>query len=262
MSIIFAAYDLLSLPLAGLTPSWHVVVDAGTGAPISPQPTFTDIGDGLYQIGSALTSSGSGIIDLGATALPRFIHVDGSSHSTAAAYDSATELPIAGLTPIWDSIVDGGGLPVAGPAFTDLGLGLYRIDYSGPDSRAGVIDFGVGRSPRFSQWAYDPFNADPPVIANMVPAPGSIGQMVLIDFDVTDVDPGILRIILHLKYAADAETLVVHDGSSFNPPFDGPLNVRTSISDGFHYTLMPAGGWTGGFTLEVVAIDSAGNQAT
>ena len=260
MSIIFSAYDLSGQPLPGLVPVWHVVLDAGTGVAIGPQPTFTSLGDGLYSIGSALTSNAAGIVDLGVTASPRFVHIDAITDATVAAYDETTGLPVAGLTPIWDSTVDGGGLPVAGPAFTDLGSGLYRVDYAGPDSRSGVIDLGVGRSPQFSQWGYDPFNADPPVIANMVPAPGDIDKTAPIDFDVTDVDPGLRRVILHLKYSSDSETLVIHDGDDFKPPFDGPTNVRSAISGGFHYTIFPAGGWTGSFDLDVVAIDAAGNE--
>jgi hypothetical protein len=254
---IFAAYDTTGAPLTGLTPSWIVVLDAGTGLAIAA-PTFTNLGDGLYLIGAGTASSTAGIIDLGATAFPRYLHFGSSSRSTIVAY-SLAGAPVAGLTPVWDSSVDGDGLPVVGPLFTDLGSGLYRIDYTGPDSRSGVMDFGATANPRYSQWSFDPFDADPPVISGMTPAPGDITATEPIEFDVVDIDPGLLRVIITLKYSSASQTIVVHDGTDFKPPFDTAESVRTAITDGFHYRLYPAGGWTGGFELSVEAIDGAGN---
>ena len=259
MTIIFAAYDDMAAPLAGLTPAWDVLYDAATGLPISAT-TFVDLGSGLYKIGSGLTASSAGIVDLGVTALPRYIHVDADSPNTLAAYDGS-QAPLAGLVPVWDSFVDDAGAPQTPATFTELAGGLYRINYSGPAVRAGVIDLGATAIPRYYSWEFSPFNADPPTITNMVPAPGDIDSGSVLAFDVEDVDPGLLKVILTLKYAARSETIVVHDGTEFKPPFDSVANVRSVITDGFHYVIHPAGGWTGGFTLEVCAVDSAGNLA-
>lgn len=257
--IIFAGYDQTPAPDAGLTPAWVVLYDAATGLPIA-QPTITNIGDGLYQIGAGLSAASAGLIDLGATALPRYLHLDNAIGTTVAAYDLSLA-PLTGLAPSWDSFVDDVGAPAAQPSLTELGGGLYRIDYSGPASRSGVLDLGATASPRYYSWSFDPFNADPPTITNMTPTPGAIVQADSIEFDVQDIDPGLLKVGITLKYDSRTETIVVHDGTNFQPPFDGAGNTRTVISDGFHYEILPAGGWTGGFTLNVTAIDGEGNLA-
>jgi len=254
---IFAAFDATPSPLAGLSPTWVALFNASTGLPIA-QPTISNLGSGLYLIGSGLSGTSAGIIDLGATAVPRYLHLYAAAPGTAAAFDGAS-VPLAGLSPTWDSFVDDAGAPASAPTITELGSGLYRIDYSGPNSRTGVIDFGATAFPRYSTWNFDPFNADPPVISNMTPAPGSIVSSDVIEFDVDDLDPGLLTVIIYCKYADQPETLLVHDGTDFKSPWDTSDNVRTAIANGFHYALKPGGGWTGSFDLDVVAIDGEGN---
>lgn len=253
---IFAAYDLEGAPLAGLAPTWHAVYDAATELPIA-SPTIANLGDGLYLI-TGLTGATAGIIDLGATASPRYLHLDATTLATTAAFDLAPE-PLAGLAPAWDSFVDGAGAPAVQPTITELGGGLYKIDYSGPDDRSGVIDFGATAAPRYPSWVYSSADTDPPTIANMAPVPGEIVASDVLEFDVEDTDPGLRTVILTIKFASQPSTIVVHDGAEFKYPFTGAANVRTSITDGYHYAIRPSGGWLADFSLDVAAVDRSGN---
>lgn len=72
--VTFAAFDLAGVPLSGLTPTWDSVRVAATGAVVSPEPTFVDLGGGLYRIDD-LGSDECGVIDLGASANPQYLLV-------------------------------------------------------------------------------------------------------------------------------------------------------------------------------------------
>lgn len=104
-----------------------------------------------------------------------------------------------------------------------------------------------------------PTDSTPPVISNMTPTPGEITPETVIEFDVEDVLPGIVLVTIGLKYTSSPETIVVHDGAEFKVPFDTSSSSRIAIPNGYHFTLAPAGGWTGNFTLEVKAVDGDGN---
>lgn len=102
-------------------------------------------------------------------------------------------------------------------------------------------------------------DTSPPIVTNMAPVPGEVTKNDQISFDVTDVSPGTVLIVIHLKYTSSTETIVVHDGAEFKPPFDTVDSSRVAIADGYTYTVRPSGGWTGGFLLEVLAVDGDGN---
>lgn len=70
----FAAAD--GSPLAALNPTWTAVVTTSGGSAITPQPSFTGLGGGVYRI-DGLSPGHCGTVDLGATAEPRYIFMDG-----------------------------------------------------------------------------------------------------------------------------------------------------------------------------------------
>jgi len=61
------------LPLPGLTLTWDVVLDAD-GAPVSPEPTFTDYSNGIYLI-TGLEPEYVGIIDATVAANPQYLTI-------------------------------------------------------------------------------------------------------------------------------------------------------------------------------------------
>lgn len=106
----------------------------------------------------------------------------------------------------------------------------------------------------------------PPTISNMTPTPGVFpgtraqAKITPIEFDVTDIDPGLKIVVLTLKYAGTNSTLVVHNGTEFLYPFDSSESARTVITDGFHFKVLPRKGWTANIDdLQVYALDSHGN---
>lgn len=99
----------------------------------------------------------------------------------------------------------------------------------------------------------------PPVISGYVPAAGSsIEKNTAIQFDVTD-DSGQFSLIL-LAVTLNGIMEVVHDGSAFKGLYAG-ASVRSIIANGFRFTVVRQGGWTGSPTFETFAIDAEGNRA-
>lgn len=72
---VFAAFSLLGQPLAGLSPTWVSLKRASDGINYTPQPSINQIGGGLYKT-DFLSERLTGVIDLGATASPRYIAYD------------------------------------------------------------------------------------------------------------------------------------------------------------------------------------------
>jgi hypothetical protein len=72
----FAAFAVDGSPLPLLNPTWHSVVTTSGGSAITPQPTFTGLGGGVYRV-NGLSPGHCGIVDLGTTADPRYVFVDG-----------------------------------------------------------------------------------------------------------------------------------------------------------------------------------------
>lgn len=178
--IVFPAYDAALAPLAGLAPSWDVLVDAVSGTPVASPPTISEIGGGLYRIENGIFSGSAGIVDLGATATPRYLHLDADTKYTLAAYD-ATLAPLAGLAPTWSSFVDAAtGLAIIPtPAITELSGGLYRIDYADTTPAAGVIDLGATATPRYFAFTMDvATSGGPPVLSTLSSEEGGIGYEI------------------------------------------------------------------------------------
>lgn len=138
-------------PLAGLSPTWATVRNAYTGAALSPEPTFADLGTGEYRIDGAPQSS-AGIVDLGSTASPRYVFVDIAAANAFAAFD-LDGAPLAGLTPTWSSYVtEATGVAATQPAIVELGGGLYAVSNPAAGTR-GVLDLGSTASPRYAAFA-------------------------------------------------------------------------------------------------------------
>lgn len=141
------AFDTLNAPLPGLTPTWHTYRVVLTGV-VATSPAITDRGDGLYT--TPVIVGNGGIVDLGATAAPRYIHVSGGMADTPdfPAYD-VTGVPLAGLTPVWVSYQEAssGNNITPQPAIAEVGGGLYRVPLAAGST--GLIDLGVTASPRY-----------------------------------------------------------------------------------------------------------------
>jgi len=106
----------------------------------------------------------------------------------------------------------------------------------------------------------------PPVISNLTPTPGQIpgdretAVHTPIEFDVTDLGPGLKLVIITLRYYADDRVYVVHDGANFRYPFDSTESERTTITDGWHFKILPRTGWPNHLAeLWCYAVDAHGN---
>lgn len=175
----FAAYDLDGAPLAGLAPTWHVVYAVGVGA--IPDPTIADVGDGLYLIADDFTADATGIIDLGATASPRYLHIGATDYHFFAAYGEDLA-PLAGLVPVWVSYVDAAGVPIVAPEIDEQGFGTYSIGLTGDppsDGESGIIDLGATASPRYLAWSAPEIEVvaepGPPVLSSLDTERGGVG---------------------------------------------------------------------------------------
>lgn len=110
----------------------------------------------------------------------------------------------------------------------------------------------------------DDFSSDTvaPTITNVSPASGTqlATQSTPIQFDVTDLAPGVQFVIVTAKFANRRDTQIVYDGSNFKWPFDATGSQVTAITNGLRFAVAPRGRWIGDIEeLFVYAIDSAGN---
>jgi len=137
----------------------------------------------------------------------------------------------------------------------ELDGALVEGDFNGPSAarftgRAGIlVTLDV------------PADTTAPTIANVTPSPGELpSRTTPIELDVLDVDPGLALVVLLLRYERRQDTVVVHDGEAFRYPFDSGSSLRAAIGGGYHYILLPRGGWVDDIAeLVVIAADGAGN---
>lgn len=145
--------------------------------------------------------------------------------------------------------VNGSEVSGLGPAGSGLGQliigsvdGSVRILGGGKDVLAPTID------------NFDPPDGDP------LGATYEEGRVRVVSFDVKDEAPGITVFLLSLKYAGRAETLLVHNGTSFVFPFNSQYSVLTAIPDGYRVSILPQGGWESSpEEFFAYAIDGDGN---
>lgn len=104
------------------------------------------------------------------------------------------------------------------------------------------------------------WSIDDPSISNASPADLSdLGRMQALEFDAEDLDPGLAVVFVWMRYEGDVDWLVVFDGADFLGTFERE-SERTSISNGYHFSILPAGGWRKPFAIKVRALDAAGHE--
>lgn len=103
-----------------------------------------------------------------------------------------------------------------------------------------------------------PPDVDPPVIANVVPAPESaLSAAAAVAFDVTD-ESGIASVLVTVAFA-NGTVLTAYDGTAFAAPFAGASTIDT-IADGYAFTVAHNGGWPSAtLDFRVHAFDASGN---
>lgn len=107
-----------------------------------------------------------------------------------------------------------------------------------------------------------PPDPNPPVVSNVTPAAGTaLTPDSTVGFDLTD-DVEILAAFVYVIYPDLGEAEAVHDGATFLPRFVG-LSSRSTIANGFRYTLRRSGGWKStNIDVRVRALDAAGNESS
>lgn len=106
-------------------------------------------------------------------------------------------------------------------------------------------------------------NVVPPVVSSVSPTAGSsISRTQAITFNVTDLSPGLGRVVV-LAYHGSLFFEVVHDGTSFKTPYSAS-STRTAITDGFAFSIVHnVPGWpNAALTLRIIAVDGDGNEST
>lgn len=101
-----------------------------------------------------------------------------------------------------------------------------------------------------------------PVISGITPAPGTqlASRNAPIQFDVTDLAPGVSLVLITAKLSTRKETQLVYNGSSFVAPYISDGSTVVAITNGFRFTVQPESQWLGDIEeLFVYAVDSVGN---
>lgn len=258
--VTLTAYDASGAPL-NVTPTWATCIDATTGAAAS-EPVITALGGGMYGI--TAPDDVAGVVDFGATALPRYAVLHSSSVTVVAAFDVDGE-PLSGLSPTWLSwrSLGGSGAVTPQPTITELSGGLYRVN-DPADGAVGVLSFGPTALPRTVTVGVplesggggdDPM---PPVVIIVSPPIGTrIGANTPLVLDVTD-NVALRNVILYARFSGRVAAEVVHDGGCFLAPYTA--SSRSNLANGFQFTLRRQGGWPGSPSLSVRAFDTAGNE--
>lgn len=98
-------------------------------------------------------------------------------------------------------------------------------------------------------------NVSPNQLANLAPS-------ATVQFDVTDDDDDIFRVMVFALFEDTGTYEVVHDSDNFSPRYTQGSR-RDTITNGFRYTLRRVGGWPTGGTplkLRVYAFDTTLNE--
>lgn len=114
-------------------------------------------------------------------------------------------------------------------------------------------DPGFTRDPGFS-------DTTPPVIDDFDPPVGTpLERSDSVSFTVTDLYPGLRRVIVMVAYGG--ESYVIHDGDGFQGRFSNySTRAELVVDESYRYTVRPNGGWTSAPRFKVAAIDEAGNE--
>lgn len=155
--IVFLATNSSGTPLTGLTPTWDAAYDARDGSVVASPPAVTELGGGLYKFTVTGSDDLTGVIDIGASAEPRYLVLSGLLFQTFAAWDSSGS-PLSGLTPTWESLVefDTGTAYTPQMTLSAFGSGIYKVADPGTDTHlVGVIDMGASAQPRYASYDSD-----------------------------------------------------------------------------------------------------------
>ena len=99
-----------------------------------------------------------------------------------------------------------------------------------------------------------------PVVSNVSPPINSdIDPKTSINFDVTD-NILLKKVIIIAKFDKGAIWENVFDGLNFAPNYAND-SIKTTITNGFHFSLQRLGGWPSKPNALVVAFDTSGNEA-
>lgn len=101
---------------------------------------------------------------------------------------------------------------------------------------------------------------EPPTIEDISPAPGqSLTKDQAITFNTVD-DDAIRKVVIIAKYAVTGWE-VIHDGTSFGPQYN-QYSTREVFGTGYSYSVRRDLGWPEAPTIDIVALDSAGQEPT
>jgi hypothetical protein len=130
--------------------------------------------------------------------------------------------------------------------------------------------------PYFGEWFGDlSGNLVAPVIASVTPTPSvvpggaggfsadyAVARVTPVVIDVTDVSPGLQRVVMWVRYSDTPYTMVVYDGTNFLWPFDTTTSTKVAVANGYRFTVLPRDGWpSANLEWHVGAVDSSGNEA-
>ena len=249
----------------------EVVLNRFTDLDQGPTSIFDNTAD--FEVGGSAYSSFSSNLQIAELRVWNIVRTQGQiqalMNSQAVGNESGLVLCCHFDNDLTDATSNGNDLtPVNSPTFVDDDTGENR--YAG----ALVLDEEIFSSPiggftgsliEIIGPATGP-DTTAPVIANLTPVSGNLAATRAaaasqpIEFDVTDLDPGLRMVLVVIKLAGDPKRYVVHDGSDFIWPYNGAVSARTAITDGYHYTILPTMGWQDDITeLFVYAVDAAGN---
>lgn len=100
----------------------------------------------------------------------------------------------------------------------------------------------------------------PPVVSNVSPSEATqLERGTPLSFDVTDDSGAFRRIILKVQFAGMPTREFAHDGDTFAPMYLAG-STRETITGGYRYTLVRAGGWPAAPTITPYAIDALGAE--
>lgn len=131
-----------------------------------------------------------------------------------------------------------------------LNFGVLDVAYTMPVVLGFETNFGNSK------------DVTAPTITDVTPASGSTlsSRIAPVSFKVIDIYPGLRSVVVWAKYANQADTFLVFDGTRFMDRYDAS-SVRTTLSNGYQFSIVEDGGWSGAIErLWVAAIDQDGNM--
>lgn len=252
MRFPFAAYDSVTFaPKAGLAPAWVCHYDAQTKAVLAG-PAITELGGGEYV--SVVSLVGTGVVDFGAAAAPRFQPVSYERDDWATFAALAAAGPVAGLegalawSTFWNLET---GMAAAGPAFEAVGGGVYRF---APTSyrAAGIIDMTAACTPRYLGWSSEDV-ADPTVTC-APPAGTAIPRDQVLSMTV--LDESLEAVVMLCVYAGIGRSEALYDGAAYLAPYFGTV---TAVAGGLRFDFSRSGGFPEAPRVRVRAVDARGH---